>query len=95
MDRDGHVVFNCAVGGIEQGGFKVKRASVCQFGLLGPTFTLIIPDFAPNAFKEGNFLHQKLAEGEELSGISASFTAPIPCMESSLPLSVKLSVPPI
>lgn len=73
MDRDGHVVFNCAVGGIEQGGFKVKRASVCQFGLLGPTFTLIIPDFAPNAFKEGNFLHQKLAEGEELSGVLKAF----------------------
>ncbi|MDE7326474.1 MAG: SseB family protein, partial [Lachnospiraceae bacterium] len=72
-DRDGRAVFHCTVGSIEQSGFKAKKASVCQFGLLGPTFTFIIPDFAPNAFKEGNFLYQKLEEGEELSPVLKAF----------------------
>ncbi len=59
-DKNGRAVFNCTVGSIEQNGIKAKKASACQFGLYGPTFTLIIPDFAPNAFAEKNFLHQIL-----------------------------------
>lgn len=73
VDRNGRAVFNCTVGGMEQNGFKVKRASACQFGLYGPTFTMVIPDFAPNAFAEGNFLYLK-AEGEaELSPLMEAF----------------------
>lgn len=63
-DKNGRAVFNCTVGSIEQNGIKAKKASACQFGLYGPTFTLIIPDFAPNAFAEKNFLHQKASEGK-------------------------------
>jgi len=63
-DKNGRAIFNCTVGSIEQNGIKAKKASACQFGLYGPTFTLIIPDFAPNAFVEKNFLYQKALEGE-------------------------------
>ena len=55
-DKNGRAIFNCTVGSIEQNGIKAKKASACQFGLYGPTFTLIIPDFAPYAFVENTFL---------------------------------------
>lgn len=73
VDRGGRAVFNCVVSGMEQNGMKVKKASACQFGLYGPTFTLVIPDFAPNAFAEGNFLYQKAEEGAQLSPLMEAF----------------------
>lgn len=73
VDPSGRAVLNCTVGGIEQNGIRVKKASVCQFGLLGPTFALIVPDFAPNAFTEGNYLYHAVAEGTELSPLMEAF----------------------
>lgn len=72
-DKSGRAVFNCTVSSVEQNGIKAKKASVCQFGLYGPTFTLIVPDFAPNAFSEKNFLYQKAPEGSEFSPLLEAF----------------------
>lgn len=73
VDKNGRAIFNCTIGGMEQNGFKVKKASACQFGLYGPTFTMMAPDFAPNAFAEGNFLYLKAEGGETLSPLMEAF----------------------
>ncbi len=73
VDKNGRTIFHCMVSSIEQNGFKLKKASVCQFGLYGPTFTLVVPDFAPNAFAAGNFLYKKAEEGAQLTPLYEAF----------------------
>lgn len=63
-DGSGRAIFHCMVAGIEQNRFRAKKASACQFGLYGPVFSLVVPDFAPNAFAPGNFLCAR-TEGEK------------------------------
>ena len=69
LGANGRKIFDCTVQSVEQGGRPVKKGSVCSFGAFGPVFSLIIPDFAPNAFCVGNTVVCRRGAGVELLGI--------------------------
>lgn len=72
-DGNGRAIFNCTINEIEQNRFKAKKASACQFGLFGPVFSMVVSDFAPNAFAPGNFLRLRAEAEKELSPLQEAF----------------------
>ncbi len=75
LGANGRRVFDCTVQSVEQGGHPVKKGSVCSFGVFGPVFSLIIPNFAPNAFCVGNTVVCRRAAEEELSPLLEAYEA--------------------
>ncbi len=71
--ENGRAILNCTVQAIEQTNVKVKKASACYFGVAGPIFSFVIPEFAPNAFQKGNYLYQKAEEEKELTEIQKKY----------------------
>ena len=71
---DGKRVFDCTVETVEQGGRALKKGSACCFGVYGPVFSLVVPDFAPNAFCVGNTIRRRAGE-EALSPVLEAFEA--------------------
>ncbi len=71
--ENGRAIFNCTVKAIEQANVKVKKAAACYFGIAGPIFSFVIPEFAPNAFQKGNYLYQQAEEGKELTELQKKY----------------------
>lgn len=73
LGQNGRRIFDCTVETIEQNGHAVKKASACWLGIYGPVFSLIIKDFAPNAFQGGNQLVRRIETGEETSPVLTAY----------------------
>lgn len=71
--RDGSRVFTCEIESIEQKYHKLKKASACCFGLLGPLYSIMIRQFSANAFSRGDYLVVRQEEGAECSELVQNF----------------------
>lgn len=66
VDENNNKLFECKIEGIEQNKIRLKKASVCHFGYIGPIYSLKIAGFAASAFEEGHFLVKTAAPCAEV-----------------------------